>query len=101
MTGGRSGVPRDASSKRLSYTPDDDTFFPKARLNGTGRGRRRGVTIRNSVDCLIAAVAIEHDIPLLHHDRDVDPIAEHGGLHVIRTNGKPTPASGVRGEPRR
>jgi len=31
--------------------------------------RRRGITIRNSVDCMIAAVAIEHDLPLLHNDR--------------------------------
>lgn len=33
-------------------------------------GRRQGITIRNSIDCLIAQVAIEHDLTLLHNDRD-------------------------------
>jgi predicted nucleic acid-binding protein len=33
-------------------------------------GRRSGVTMRGLVDCLIAAVAIRHDVPVLHADRD-------------------------------
>ena len=37
--------------------------------------RRRGLTIRSSIDCLIARVAIEHGVPLLHDDRDFDAIA--------------------------
>ncbi len=45
--------------------------------------RRRGITIRNAVDCMIAAVAIEHDVPLLHNDRDFEPIAKHCGLSVV------------------
>lgn len=61
--------------------------------------RHKGITIRNAVDCMIAAVAIEHDIPLLHHDRDFGPMAEHCGLKVIKTGGKPTNKSSVRGKP--
>jgi predicted nucleic acid-binding protein len=45
--------------------------------------RRRGITIRKPVDCMIAAVAIEHDVPLLHSDRDFDPISKYCGLRVI------------------
>jgi len=45
--------------------------------------RRRGITIRKPVDCLIAAVAIGHGIPLQHNDRDFDPIVKHCGLKVI------------------
>lgn len=37
--------------------------------------RRRGVTIRSGVDCLIAQCAIEADLTLLHHDRDFIRIA--------------------------
>jgi predicted nucleic acid-binding protein len=37
--------------------------------------RRAGITIRSSVDCLIARVAIEHDLLLLHDDRDFEEIA--------------------------
>ena len=45
--------------------------------------RRKGITIRRPIDCMIAAVAIQHDIPLLHSDRDFDPIAKHCGLRVL------------------
>jgi len=47
--------------------------------------RRRGITIRKSVDCMIASVAIEHNIPLLHNDRDFDPIEKFCGLKVVKS----------------
>ena len=46
--------------------------------------RRKGITIRKPVDCMIAAVAIEHDIPLLHTDRDFIPIEKHFGLKRLK-----------------
>ncbi len=45
--------------------------------------RRKGITIRNSVDCMIASVAIENDIMLLHNDRDFLPIEKHLNLKAI------------------
>ncbi len=44
--------------------------------------RRQGVTVRSSVDCLIAAVAIRRDIPVLHLDRDFGAIATCTGLQL-------------------
>lgn len=44
--------------------------------------RKRGVTIRKPIDCMISAVAIEHNIRLLHNDRDFDHIAKHSKLRV-------------------
>lgn len=41
------------------------------------QGRRRGLTIRSSVDCLIAAIAIENRVPVWHRDRDFDAIARY------------------------
>ena len=38
--------------------------------------RRKGITVRSSIDCLIAQTAIEHDLILLHNDRDFERIAE-------------------------
>ena len=38
--------------------------------------RRSGVTVRSTIDLLIAQTAIEHGIPLLHNDSDFDHIAE-------------------------
>jgi len=32
--------------------------------------RRKGMTVRSSNDCLIAQIAIENDLILLHNDRD-------------------------------
>jgi predicted nucleic acid-binding protein len=40
--------------------------------------RRRGVTVRSTLDCLIARCAIEHGLILLHNDQDfqrMGPIA--------------------------
>ena len=55
--------------------------------------RRKGITIRNAVDCMIAAVAIEHDIPLLHNDRDFEPLAQYCGLRVIDADNPPNKSS--------
>jgi predicted nucleic acid-binding protein len=41
--------------------------------------RRAGRTPRSSNDCLIAQVAIEHSLVLLHDDRDFDAIASVSG----------------------
>ena len=40
------------------------------------RCRWRGVTPRSPHDCLIAQIAIEHRVPLLHDDRDFERLAE-------------------------
>ncbi len=39
------------------------------------RCRRSGITPRSPHDCLIACIAIEYGIPLLHDDRDFEAIA--------------------------
>jgi predicted nucleic acid-binding protein len=38
--------------------------------------RRAGLTIRSSVDCLIAASAVRHGLPVLHRDRDFAALAK-------------------------
>jgi predicted nucleic acid-binding protein len=38
--------------------------------------RRHGITIRSTVDCLIAQLALEYDLLLLHSDRDFARIQE-------------------------
>ena len=37
--------------------------------------RKKGITIRSTIDCLIAQLAIEHNLLLLHNDSDFDRIA--------------------------
>ena len=45
--------------------------------------RKKGITIRKPVDCMIASVAIEYDARLLHNDRDFDYIAKHSNLKIF------------------
>ncbi|MFD1787788.1 PIN domain nuclease [Sphingomonas floccifaciens] len=42
--------------------------------------RARGITVRKTIDTLIATRCILDDIPLLYSDRDFDPFVEHLGL---------------------
>ncbi|MFC1462937.1 PIN domain-containing protein [Verrucomicrobiota bacterium] len=51
--------------------------------------RKKGVTVRKPVDCMIASVAIEHGLSLLHNDRDFDHIAKYSKLKILTTE-KPT-----------
>lgn len=44
--------------------------------------RARGITVRSSIDVMVAAFCIERDYLLLHSDRDYDAIAAHRGLRV-------------------
>lgn len=39
------------------------------------RARRAGVTVRSSIDCLIAACALRHRLTVLHRDRDFTALA--------------------------
>jgi hypothetical protein len=65
----------------LLYLPmNRATFLLAADIYRTLRSQ--GITIRNSVDCMIAAVCMQHRAQLLHRDRDFDWIAEVFDLQV-------------------
>jgi len=42
--------------------------------------RRQGFTVRSSVDCLIAACALRHDLEVLHADRDFKALSKISAL---------------------
>ena len=44
--------------------------------------RQKGVTVRKTIDSLIATFCIENDHQLLHNDSDFDGYEEHLGLKV-------------------
>ncbi len=46
--------------------------------------RRRGATVRRLIDCLIGAVAIESNTPILHVDDDYTVLAKHTKLRISR-----------------
>lgn len=84
------GIRDDRQYRRTRRYFDDLVFLPMTRDTFVRAAeiyrflRRRGVTIRKPVDCMIASVAIAHNAPLLHNDRDFDPNEEHCGLRVVR-----------------
>lgn len=45
--------------------------------------RKKGVTVRKTIDVMIGTFCIHHRISLLHDDRDFDPMVKHLGLDVI------------------
>jgi predicted nucleic acid-binding protein len=63
----------------LLALPVVDDPLPRERFEAAAdvfrQCRSRGVTVRSSVDCLIAACALHHDLEVLHRDRDYDGIA--------------------------
>ena len=49
---------------------EESLFIEAAQLYRAAR--RQGITVRSSVDCLIAACALRHDLPVLHRARDYE-----------------------------
>ena len=47
--------------------------------------RAKGITIRKTIDTLIATRCIQDEMPLLYADRDFDPFVEHLGLRSAMT----------------
>ena len=87
------GIPSDAefrnirkalSSFRILQPASDETYVQAARLYRAGR--KRGVTIRSLVDCLIAPIAMEQRAVFLHKDRDYERISEFAHLDTIPGN---------------
>lgn len=46
--------------------------------------RARGVTVRNTIDAIIATFCIAEGHELLHSDRDFDPFERYLGLRVLK-----------------
>ena len=44
--------------------------------------RKKGVTVKSTIDCLIARIAVENELFLLHNDADFDRIAKHFPLKI-------------------
>lgn len=47
--------------------------------------RAQGITVRSTIDCLIARLAIRDKLPLLTKDRDFEGIARHAPLQLVST----------------
>jgi len=48
--------------------------------------RKKGLTIRKSIDCIIAAVVINNDLELFSKDRDFEAIQKHFDFKCYKAN---------------
>jgi predicted nucleic acid-binding protein len=72
---------KDYFSDLIFFQMSRETFLLSADLYRILR--KKGVTVRKPVDCMIAAVAMEHGLWLLHNDRDFDNISKHSNLKIM------------------
>jgi predicted nucleic acid-binding protein len=86
LLAGRSASPELAEIRRrllalrILHVGELDTWELAAAIARTCRSR--GDMIGSQMDCLIAAVAIREDVPVLAADRDFDVIARHTDLRI-------------------
>jgi hypothetical protein len=66
----------------LIYLTDDRTTFELA-ATIYRKLRRKGCTVRNSIDCLIASVVIQQGVSFLENDRDYVYIDQHYPLNRL------------------
>ena len=45
--------------------------------------RKQGITVRKTIDVIIGTFCIKENIPLLHDDKDFEPMAQYLGLKSI------------------
>ena len=68
-------IASNLGSQRFYHPKDRKTSY-EAAARLYFRCRRAGITIRSTIDCLIAQIAIEHELLLLHDDKDFARIAD-------------------------
>jgi hypothetical protein len=67
----------------LIYLPMAQTTFVKSAEMYRSL-RKKGITIRKPLDCMISSVALAHKARLLHNDKDFGPIEKHCGLKTVK-----------------
>jgi predicted nucleic acid-binding protein len=83
------GLRRDAGLRKVVDLFQEITFLEARGLATYLRAaevyrelRRRGATVRSTIDCLIAVLAEEHGCAVLARDRDLDLILDSGLLNA-------------------
>ena len=74
--------------QRFFHPKDPITTYEKAAMIYFSC-RKKGITVRSTIDCLIARIAIEHDLFLLHNDKDFVHMAPVIGLKCLLAGSDP------------
>ena len=73
------------TTKLLKNLPVANPIYPETYIKAASiyqTGRKKGITVRKIVDCLIAQIAIENNLLLLHKDEDFNQIASFTNLKI-------------------
>lgn len=70
--------------RRLQIFSPGGVDFAEAAAENFRRLRRKGLTVRRTVDCWIATFCIRERHLLLHRDHDFDAFEQELGLQVVR-----------------
>jgi len=74
---------RYLSNQKIYYLPEDVSVYRTA-AQTYYMLRRSGITLRNTIDVLIALTAVSHGLLLLHDDRDFENMKQFmDGLHMM------------------
>ena len=72
-----------------NYLSNQRFYYPKDPVSSYANAakiyfmcRKKGVTPRSTIDCLIAQIALEYDLFLLHNDKDFTIMAPIIGLKI-------------------
>jgi len=85
LQGFRSDKDYKLAREMLTELPIYQIMTPELALVGADNFRnlrKKGITIRKSVDIWIATFCIQNQIPLLFSDKDFNPFVEHLGLRT-------------------
>ena len=76
-------IQRSLLSFRIAGATMDISYYQEA-ANIYRSARRRGITIRSSVDCLIAAIALRDKFQIWHQHRDFEEISRFTELKLFQ-----------------
>ena len=84
------GLKNDQAAQRIAQLLSAFTWVTEANLQDYGAAaalyrqcRTQGVTIRSTIDCLIAQLCLRDNQPLLAKDRDFEAIAKYSTLRFV------------------
>ena len=79
----RTALEVEALLRRFEIVPMAGDAIAVAAARNFRSLRRRGITVRKTIDLLIGTWCIENGVPLLHNDGDFHPMARQLGLIEI------------------
>ena len=65
------------------YYPEDDIHSYEEAAKMYYSLRKKGITVRSAIDCLIVQIAKENNLSLLHNDKDYDKLVEIAEVSVF------------------